>query len=400
MRDEIQAKAVNLAKTDNVLLLFSVRLGKTKTALDISKEFGNNNLIVTSEVLIIDTIRKEIDEWGYNQADYTIICYDSLHKHCNTTWDTIILDECEHITEKNYEYLATMSCKRWVGLCAKMSIDKRKLLRQLFPFTQYRVTYNEAIKKGILSEPAFYILNVYLDNVQRDYIFQRSLKKYAKNPVITCDFKDRFKSYKLQNNLDIRCTASEYYILLDEDIEYKKKTYFSTKNEALKNAWLQAGNKRKKWLADYKEKCAEQIIQDMRNRGVRFMVFSNSISQCERLGRGDGITHSLNSNDAAIDKFNDNSVDELYVVDRGKEGITIKGIEEGLIIQCSGSETANYQRAGRLGIAEKPVIYVLQVKGTRDEDYVNKLREDINEQYITEINYTQYADKFRIDRPN
>ena len=38
MRDEIQAKAVEISKTDNVLLLFSVRLGKTKTALDISKQ--------------------------------------------------------------------------------------------------------------------------------------------------------------------------------------------------------------------------------------------------------------------------------------------------------------------------------------------------------------------------
>lgn len=397
MRDEIQAKAVELAKINNVLLLFSVRLGKTKTSLDISKEFGTNHLIVTSEVLIIDTIRKEIDEWGYNQQDYTIICYDSLHKHCNTAWDTIILDECEHITENNSEYLSTMTCKRWVGLCAKMSIDKRKLLRHLFPFTQFRVTYNEAIKKGILSEPAFYILNVYLDNIKRDYIFQRNLKKYAKNETIVCDFKDRFKFYKLQNNLDIRCTASEYYMLLDEDIEFKKKTYFTTKNEVFKNTWLQAGNKRKNWLADYKEKYAAQIIEDMRNRGVRFMVFSNSIAQCERLGRGDGITHSKNGNDVAIDKFNDNSVDELYVVDRGKEGITIKGIEEGLIIQCSGSETANYQRAGRLGIAEKPIIFILQVKGTRDEDYVNKLREDISDEYITEINYHEY--KSRTDRP-
>jgi len=387
MREEIQAKAVTLAKENNVLLLFSVRLGKTKTALDISKEFGNNHLVVTSEVLIIDTIRKEIEEWGYLQDNYTVICYDSLHKHLNTEWDTIILDECEHITERNSEYLNTMKCKRWVGLCAKMSIDKRKLLRQLFPFTQFRVTYNEAIQKGILSQPQFYILNVYLDNVIREHIYEKKLKKYEKQVTYTCDFKDRYRFLKMPNNVNVRCTAAEYYMLLDEDIEYKKKMYFTTKNKAFENVWLQAGNRRKNWLADYKERYAKEIIEDMRERGVRFMVFTNSIAQCERVGRGDGVTHSQNKN-SAIDKFNDNSVDELYVVGKGKEGITIKGIEEGLIIQCSGSETANYQRAGRLGIAEKPIIYVLQVKGTRDEDYVNKLREDISADYITEMNYT------------
>ncbi len=389
-RDLIQKKAEELAKTNNVLLLFSVRLGKTKTSLEIAKNFGNKHLIVTSETLIIDTIKGEIVQWGFNLDNYTIICYDSLHKYVNSEFDCVILDECEHITELNLGYLQTINTKRWVGLCAKMSLDKKKLLRELFPFVQYRVTYNEAIDAGILGEPKFYILNIYLDNRIQNWIYERSLRKYDKNPVITCDYKDRFKYLGKPNNLKIRCTAQEYYSLLDENIEYKKQQFFQNKTEAFKNMWLQAGNGRKKWLGKYKTEVAQEVINWLRMRQKRFMVFCTDIAQCELLGRGDGVTHSKNKNDDAIIKFNNNAVDELYVVDRGKEGITIYGIEEGLIIQASGSDTANYQRAGRLGIAEKPVVYILCVKHTRDEDYIKKLKEDIDNKFIEEIDYRDF----------
>lgn len=389
-REEIQQKGEALGKTNNVLLLFSVRLGKTKTSLEIAKHFGNKHLIVTSETLIIDTIENEIIQWGFNLDDYTIICYDSLHKYVNCEFDCIILDECEHVTDLNTSYLKTMKCKRWVGLCAKMSLDKKKLLREVFPFAQYRVTYNEAIDAGILGKPKFYILNIYLNNHKQDWVYERNLKKYDKNPVITCDYKDRFKYYGKPNNLKIRCTAQEYYSLLDENIEYKKQQYFQIKTEVFKTMWLQAGNSRKKWLGKYKTEIAKEIIEWMQKHQKRFMVFCTDIKQCEELGRGDGVTHSLNKNDNAITKFNNNEVDELYVVDRGKEGISIYGIEEGLIIQASGSDTANYQRAGRLGIAENPVVYVLCLKYTKDEDYIKKLKEDIDAKFIEEIDYRDF----------
>jgi superfamily II DNA or RNA helicase len=393
-REEIQDKARKLAQTNNVLLLFSVRLGKTLTALNISRDFGTKHLIVTSEVLIIETIKNEIRQWGFDEDNYTIICYDSLHKYVDTSFDCVILDESEHITELNLSYLQTIKTKRWVGLCAKMSIDKKKLLRQLFPFIQYRVTYNEAVDAGILGEPTFYILDVYLDNVNKDWVFQRNLKKYAKNPIINCDFRDRFKYFNKPNNLNIRCTAQEYYQLLDENVEYNKKTFFQNRTDVFKNIWLQSGNNRKKWLGKYKTDVAKELIEWLREKESRFMVFCTDIKQCEELGRGDGITHSKNKNDDAIVKFNNNLVDELYVVDRGKEGITIYGIQEGLVIQCSGSDTANYQRAGRLAIAENPVIYVLRVKNTRDEDYVAKLKEDIDSKYIVEIDYREFKKQF------
>jgi superfamily II DNA or RNA helicase len=390
MREQIQQQAVDLAKTNNVLLLFSVRLGKTKTALDICSNFGNNHLIVTSEVLIQQAIEEEIDKWGFDKSHFTVICYDSLHKYRNDNFDVVVLDESEHITEKNYEHLVTLNPKRWVALCAKMSSDKKQLLRKLFKFSQLRVTYTEAIDMGILSEPKFYILNLYLDNVNRNYIYTRHFKKYAKNAAVTIDFRERYSFFKHPVNLNIRCTAQEYYTLLDENVEYRKNEYFKMRTEVMKNIWLQAGNSRKKWLGSYKTEIAKEIINWMRNREKRFMVFTSTIAQCEELGRGDGVTHSKNSNLDAIKKFNNSEVDELYVVDRGREGITIYGIEEGLIIQASGSDTANYQRAGRLGIAEKPVIYVLQVKGTRDEDYVNKLKEDIDSKFIEEIDYRKF----------
>lgn len=393
-REDVHSKAIQLGLKDNVLLLLSVRLGKTKVSLEISKHFGNKHLIVTSETLIINTIFDEIEKWGFDKSNYTVICYDSLHKYTGQNFDCVILDESEHITENNLVYLKQINAKRWVAACAKMSLDKKKILSQLFSFKEYRVTYNEAIDAGILGTPTFYILNVYLDNVKKDFVFERSLKKYEKNPVIVCDYRDRFKYYGKPNNIRITCTAQEYYNLLDESIEYKKKQYYQMRTDVFKTMWLQAGSNRKKWIGNYKTRYAEEIINLMRENQTRFMVFCTDIKQAETIGRGDGVTHSQNKNDKAIIKFNNGEVDELYVVDRGKEGISIYGIEQGLIIQASGSDTANYQRAGRLGIADNPIIYVLCLQNTKDVDYVSKLKEDIDSKFIVEIDYREFKNSF------
>ncbi len=390
--EEIQEKAEELAKSNNVLLLFSVRLGKTLTALNITRNFGNRHLIVTSETLIINTIRDEITKWNFRQEDYTIICYDSIHKYVNQEFDCIVLDESEHITENNVKYFQQIKAKRWVALCAKMSREKKNILKSLFNFKQLKVTYNEAVNSGILSQPKIFVINLYLDNRDKNHVYTRTFKKYKQE--ITCDYRDRFKNYTKPSNLRILCTAQEYYSLLDENIEYAKKQFFQNQTEFNKVNWLSKGSVRKKWLGKYKTEYAKKIISWMQNRNKRFMVFCTDINQAEELGRGDGVTHSKNKNDDAIIKFNNKEVDELYVVDRGKEGITIYGIEEGLIIQASGSETANYQRAGRLGIADNPIIYVLVIKNTKDEDYVKKLKEDISEKFIEEIDFREFEKNF------
>lgn len=391
-REDTQKKAEELAQSNNVLLLFSVRLGKTLTALKISQNFGNKHLIVTSETLIVNTIKDEIQKWNFRQEDYTVICYDSVHKYVNQEFDCVILDESEHITVNNVRYFEKIKAKRWVALCAKMSRDKKNILKSLFNFKQLKVTYNEAVQAGILAQPKFYLVNIYLDNRDKNHVYLRTFKKY--NQEITCDYRDRFKHFAKPYNLKVLCTAQEYYSILDEDIEYAKKRFFQNQTEFNKVSWLSKGSARKKWLGLYKTEYAKKIISWMQKRDKRFMVFCTDINQAETLGRGDGVTHSKNKNDDAIIKFNNGDVNELYVVDRGKEGITIYGIEEGLIIQASGSETANYQRAGRLTIADNPIVYVLVVKNTKDEDYVKKLKEDISEKFIEEIDYRDFEKNF------
>jgi len=394
-RITIQSKAIELGVQENVLLLLSVRLGKTKVALEISKHFGNKHLIVTSEILICEGILGEIMKFEFNPDHYTIICYDSLHKYTDTEWDSITIDECEHMSELRLSYLQQIKAKRWIGLCAKVSKPKKTLLRQLFKFKEYKVSYNEATKSGILAEPKVYFLDIYLDDSIESYKFvQEVAKKGTKGQMFTCKFNERFdylrKTKGTNDGVSVTCTAKQYIELIDNQIEFLKQNHFKIRQQYTEAQWLRTAGVRKAWIANYKKEVAKEIIEWMQSKRSRFMVFLPSITMCNELGRGLGVTHSKNDNIDAIKLFNEGKVDEIYVVDRGREGITINGIEEGLIVQASGSDTKNYQTVGRIAIGEAPLVYVLRLKNTRDEDFVKKLREDIDDDYITEIDYVTF----------
>lgn len=398
-RETIQSKAIELGVQQNVLLLLSVRLGKTKVALEISKHFGNKHLIVTSEILICEGILGEITKFGFNPDYYTIICYDSLHKYTDTEWDTITIDECEHLSELRLSYLQQIKAKRWIGLCAKVSKPKKVLLRQLFKFKEYKVSYNEAVGTGILAEPKVYFLNIYLDEQEEKYKFvQKVVPKTKKGEMFVCNYNERFEYLKLakgtNNGVTVTCTAKQYMELIDNQIEFLKQNHFKIRQKYTEAQWLRTAGVRKAWIAAYKKDVAKELIEWMQSKRSRFMVFLPSIAMCNELGRGLGVTHSKNTNEDAIKLFNAGTIHEIYVVDRGREGITINGIEEGLIVQASGSDTKNYQTVGRIAIGEAPLVYVLRLKNTRDDAFVEKLKEDVDSDYIIEIDYLTFKNTY------
>ena len=71
-----------------------------------------------------------------------------------------------------------------------------------------------------------------------------------------------------------------------------------------------------------------------------------------------------------------------------QEGMNLTDIQVGVIIQLDGEERAFIQKFGRTLRAESPEQYIIYYKGTRDEEYLKKALESIDEKYIVtyEIN--------------
>lgn len=89
---EVYNKAIDILSFRNVVYLAcDMRTGKTLTSLSIAEFFGGSVLFVT-KLKAIEGIQKDIEAIGMEKA-VTIVNYESLHKHTNREFDTIIVDE-------------------------------------------------------------------------------------------------------------------------------------------------------------------------------------------------------------------------------------------------------------------------------------------------------------------
>ena len=69
-----------------------------------------------------------------------------------------------------------------------------------------------------------------------------------------------------------------------------------------------------------------------------------------------------------------------------QEGQNLNDIKAGVIIQLDGKERAFIQKFGRILRSDSPQQFIFYYKNTKDVDYLNNIIEDIDSNYITEIN--------------
>ena len=68
-----------------------------------------------------------------------------------------------------------------------------------------------------------------------------------------------------------------------------------------------------------------------------------------------------------------------------QEGVTLSSLDECLIIQLDGNERGFIQKAGRTMRTINPVIHIIVIDGTQDDNYLKNVIENIEEKYIVHI---------------
>lgn len=319
----------------------------------------------------------------------TIECYASMHKYKNSTWNFIIFDECHHLqSEKRQEVLETMDSYYVLALSATPGKAAYDALSWTFGrFEIDEIPTQDAIDSGYLPEPRIVCIPLELERFERTETI--SMKMSNKTVITISDnWSNRWKYLRNKQKyakyeIIFHCTQKEKYEYINEQFEYWKKQYFRNQgNERLKNMWLQWGSKRKRFLGELKTRMALELISSLRKVEKRFICFCSSIEQAHALG-GENAVHSQNKNSpAVIQSFNDRKIDEIFAVGMLVEGVTLTDIEAGIIVQLDGNERQFIQKSGRMYRSEKPLIYIFYYKGTRDEEYLQKALEGINEGYV------------------
>ena len=400
-RTPIQNEAFKkLFKYNNLLLKWGTGTGKSRVAVlacdyIYDRELDERILLLVAERAHKDNWKKEFVKFlGEERAKevlgiVTIECYASMHKYKNTTWNFIIFDECHHLqSEKRQEILETMDSHYVLALSATPGRAAYDALSWTFGrFEIDEVSIQDAIDSEYLPEPRIVCIPLELERFERTETI--SMKMSSRTVITISDnWSNRWKYLRNKQKyaryeIIFHCTQKEKYEYISEQFEYWKKQYFRNQgNERLKNMWLQWGSRRKRFLGELKTTRALELINGLRESSRRFICFCSSIEQAHALG-GERAVHSQNKNSpAVIQSFNDRKIDEIFAVGMLVEGVTLTDIEAGIIVQLDGNERQFIQKSGRMYRSENPLIYIFYYKGTRDEEYLQKALEGINEEYV------------------
>ena len=400
-KEELQIQAVSLIKRSNrVALQWCTGLGKSKASIDMAnylagKEFEEceeplNVLLVVAETAHKSNWEKEFDKWGLKTDNVVIECYASLKKYRNSYWDLIIFDEAHHLgSDLRMDVLTELNVRNIILLSATLPDQVMQAVTGVFgEFTISKVTLKEAIEWGVLPKPKVYLIPLTLDGIYPNCTIIEEWGKKEKRITYKCKFHERWEYLKNKNKypdvtLEISCTQQQKYDYLTDQFEYWRSQFFRSRQEFVKNKWLQVGSKRKRFLGESKTDAVRLLLHKIRNK--RFICFCTSIEQAELLG-GKNAIHSKKDNSLdIIDDFNIKRINNLFAVGMLQEGQNLTDIEAGVIVQLDGQERAFVQKFGRSLRATDPVQFIFYYKDTRDTEYLENVLEGINEEYITEV---------------
>lgn len=385
-RDSVNKEILELCdKHDNMLIELPTGFGKSKLALDILKKcivnLQQEVLIVVPRLVLIDTWKKEFEKWGMKKylMSVTFVTYVSLPKKAGI-WSMVIFDECHHLSERCREALDSFTIGRSILLSAtvKNSVkwDLKGTFQNLF---SYKIHMKEAIDNEVLPDPRVFLIPLSLETKIPSESIWKNPK--GKDPVIELPWASRWsgirqKTYKVR----IYCTEWQYYTDLTDQIDFWKRKYMVTRNEAFKNKWLRLAGERLKWLSDKKVDIVSRILWLI--RGHRTLTFCNSIEQTEELGSY--CINSKNKNSTKIlEAFNEGRINHITACNMLNEGMNLVNCQVGIYNNLNSSEIIVKQRLGRILRHESPVIVIPYYKETREQELVEKMLEDYNPELIT-----------------
>lgn len=363
MREIIQEESARLSRIHpNLILEHCTGLGKTRSLLRCIEESKSCKgwLICVPEINLIQNFKDDIIKHGYSHlfidkiAD--VICYQSLFKFKGQEYN-LGLDEGHHVSELRMELVESIKSDQRIILTATLPKEVRDRINSVGNWHTYQVSLQEGIDKGILPEPEVFVKYIELDNK-----IPRNTWKFGKKLVSLTD--------------------KQYYDNLTKQVAYWKVRFEDEKKEYLRKKWFMAAIERKRWMGEYKTEYAQELLQE--HEKDRLICFCSSLKQAQELG-GVQSVHSKNSqaeNKAIITNFNNLETNKLFSCSMLREGMNLASIDSGIIVQLPGNTKEVVQSVGRILRGLAPKIYIIVLKNTKDEDYLEKALKLFNKQAI------------------
>jgi superfamily II DNA or RNA helicase len=434
-KNEIQLKGLDTNKEFGYYSTLAMCTGAGKSrcgvlrAMEVVAQNPNAKifLAVPTEKLRDVTWKDEFIKWDtlyIFEKNLTRACYVSLNKYTQEEYDLVILDEAHHVTEACIPFFTDNEIKSIIGLTATPPKDKvkKEILNAVAPVS-FIYPLEQGIADGIISPFTIDIIFTDLDNKLKYIEAGSKTKKFKQTEKQAYDYWDNvFEQNKeflipINNQLKQFGYNEEAKENFNNNPKNQGKDYILTlskkssdipvlqalskdkgKFEAVK---FRAVTKRKTIILGSiaKEKIAQRFIEEVMEAEKRYLIFSGSIKQSVDL-LGDNVFNSK-STDEALNKFIQEQINAICVCNALNEGANIPNLDEALIIQISAKDLHLIQRIGRVVRLRDNFIgkiYIIVLRDTVDERWLNTAIAAIKEIKITEYTEQEFFDMIRTYR--
>jgi len=422
-KSELQKEIVDyVGSMPHGRLLLAPRIGKTKLVIDIIKRDKPDSILwVTPSVkLAQEDIPEEFVKWKAKRfIDKLKTCtYDSLHK-MKGYYEVIIMDEDQHLTENNAinllnDTLVYTNIISMTGTSTKHN-DKLNLYKKLKLPILYDLSINEAVDIGLLANYQINVLKIEPDKTK--------MKKYNqmqylidKNVIGTASINPQKTKLVITGQkaaeLTIQKGESKYggelftvfgklgsigYAVITDKGELKGKlrtndgVNYQISDGVLHypiKANLLIGRSRALGVSELKTEIAKNLIEKLEGRKLMFCTTTEQSSQIS-----DYTYHSKTDN-RFLREFQGEMIDHIVMVNKGGTGFTYKRLDHLIIVQCDSDKNGlTSQKICRTLLSQEDYIatvWLLCVKDTRDEVWVESTLESFDKSKVNYIDYETF----------
>lgn len=360
-REEIQKNALLALKATkgNCTLDITMRVGKTKIALDYISYVLNLKADLFSRVLWIcdsmkerDTdVKEEAKKWNIDISRVDLIHWRSIHTVNNQDdYILIIFNECQNINSNICGYLHGFKKAKIVGMTGTYpKFERAKLLRELkLNNIAYKYTMDDAADDGVISDYEIEVVEIPMSGDKViDVVYDGGTFKTSE-----------IKSYEnlSQRIEDAKTADQEKFMRL---LRMKSVNKFPSK-------------------VHY----TQQILIENAKKGLKTLVFAQDNKHALAIGKN---IYSSKTDDKVFQRFEAGEISYMILINKGGTGITYKTPIDHVILLAPHSNNTLLQKSGRGSIKNKNGKLKITVpisKDTVQKKWVQSAFKDLDQSKI------------------